>query len=297
MPHTLLLADDSVTTQRVVELTFANEDIAVIAVGDGDRAMAILRDRRPDIVLADVAMPGRNGYELAQHIKQTPALSSIPVLLMTGAFEPVDHARVSLLGCAGVLAKPIEPQALVQRVRELLAGAVRPSATVPAPPAEVTAARAPNDLDDYFDRLDQAFAQRTAVPAETSMPVTSAVAPIAQSSMEASEALEDLDLRRPSEPVPSAEPLLAGAFSALLAAEQSGAAPEAFAEWLPEESEPMPAPAPAAMVTDATIELIVQRVIERLSDRVVRDTVTAIASTTAERLVREEIERIKSNIK
>lgn len=87
-----------------------------------------------------------------------------------------------------------------------------------------------------------------------------------------------------------ATPLLAGAFSALLAAEQAGSAPNAFADWLPEERAPV-------AVSDEMIETIVERVIARLSDTVVRDAVSAIALATAERLVREEIERIKNNIK
>ena len=79
MPRTLLLADDSVTIQRVIELTFADEDIHVVAVSDGDEAIAVLDKTPPDIVLADVGMPGRNGYEVARHIKETPRLAHIPV--------------------------------------------------------------------------------------------------------------------------------------------------------------------------------------------------------------------------
>ena len=85
MSHTLLLADDSVTIQRFIELTFADEDISVIAVGNGDHAIATIRHTPPDIVLADVSMPGLSGYEVARHIKHTPALAHIPVLLLTGA--------------------------------------------------------------------------------------------------------------------------------------------------------------------------------------------------------------------
>ena len=77
--------------------------------------------RTPDIVLADVGMPGRDGYEVAQHIKNTPRLAHIPVVLLTGAFEPIDQARAAAVGCDGVLAKPFEPQLVIGRVKELLA--------------------------------------------------------------------------------------------------------------------------------------------------------------------------------
>ena len=120
--HTLLLADDSVTIQRVIELTFADEDVQVVAVSDGDQAIERLKAATPlDIVLADIGMPGKNGYEVAQYIRQSPKLSHIPVVLLTGAFEPVDQALAAEAGCDGVLAKPFEPQLVISRVKELLA--------------------------------------------------------------------------------------------------------------------------------------------------------------------------------
>ena len=83
MPYTLLLADDSVTIQRVIELTFADQDIQVTAVSDGEQAIQRLETAPPDIVLADIGMPGRNGYEAARFIKQSPNLVHIPVGLLT----------------------------------------------------------------------------------------------------------------------------------------------------------------------------------------------------------------------
>ena len=120
MSHTLLLADDSVTIQRVIELTFADEDIRVIAVGDGQQAIDRITADPPDIVLADTGMPERDGYEVATFIKEDPALAHIPVVLLTGAFEPVDEDRARQVGCDAVLVKPFEPQAVISRVRELL---------------------------------------------------------------------------------------------------------------------------------------------------------------------------------
>jgi CheY-like chemotaxis protein len=192
VPYTLLLADDSVTIQRVIELTFADEDIQVTAVSDGEQAIQRLEAAPPDIVLADIGMPGRNGYEVARFIKQSPRLAHIPVVLLTGAFEPVDQARASEAGCDGVLAKPFEPQLVIGRGKDLLAR--RPAATAvtgapavlssappqeqwaPAPiPATAPSVPAPGQtpaisLDSYFDRLDAAFTNVSAPPAATSGP-------------------------------------------------------------------------------------------------------------------------------
>ena len=120
MSQTLLVADDSVTIQRVFELTFADEDIQVIAVGDGQQAIDQIKADPPDIVLADTGMPERDGYDVATFIKADPALAHIPVVLLTGAFEPVDEDRERQAGCAGVLVRPFEPQVVIDRVRELL---------------------------------------------------------------------------------------------------------------------------------------------------------------------------------
>ena len=136
MSHKLLLADDSVTIQRVIELTFAGEDVQVIAVGDGQQAVDQIGTERPDIVLADIRMPERDGYEVGEFVKSNPNLKHIPVLLLTGAFEPVDEARARAIGCDGVLVKPFEPQQVINRVRDLLAGRrlAAPWATPPGGP-------------------------------------------------------------------------------------------------------------------------------------------------------------------
>jgi CheY-like chemotaxis protein len=190
MPHKLLLADDSVTIQRVIELTFADEDVQVIAVGNGQAAIDFVQRERPDIVLADVGMPERNGYEVAAFIKGDPATAHIPVVLLTGAFEPVDEARARSVGCDGVLVKPFEPQIVISRVKDLLAGkqppgmwgtgpvahgAVRQAAQgfESRPPA---AGSAVDPLEAYFDHLDAAFSSGPAA-AGTEPPLTIPAAP------------------------------------------------------------------------------------------------------------------------
>jgi len=181
MSHKLLLADDSVTIQRVIELTFADEDVEVTAVGDGQLAIDRLDIDPPDIILADIDMPKRDGYEVAAYVKSRPKLAHIPVVLLTGAFEPIDQARAAAAGSSDVLAKPFEPQMVINRVKELLgrkrqdgAPEYAPSAppaapqpaAAPAPPPQAVSApsvhrpsndNAPVSLDDYFDQLDAAF--------------------------------------------------------------------------------------------------------------------------------------------
>lgn len=121
MPKTVLLADDSLTIQRVVTLTFANEDVTITSVSDGDQAVESISRKRPDLVLADIAMPGRSGYQVAEFVRSRPELSELPVLLLAGAFDHIDEAHVRTVGADGVLTKPFEPKALIGHVKQLLA--------------------------------------------------------------------------------------------------------------------------------------------------------------------------------
>lgn len=118
--HTLLLADESVTVQRVIALTFAEQEIRVVSVPDGRQAMDRMTAEAPDIVLAGTTLPQVSGYDLAQFMRSTPALKDVPVLLLSGAFENVDEARLAASGANGILEKPVEPTVVIGRVKELL---------------------------------------------------------------------------------------------------------------------------------------------------------------------------------
>jgi len=333
VPQTLLLADDSVTIQRVIELTFADQDIDVVAVSDGDQAIARLDALPPDIVLVDVGMPGKSGYEVAAYVKQSPRLSHIPVVLLTGAFEPVDEALAAGAGCAGVLAKPFEPQLVIGRVRELLDASSRgligsdagtsgdSPAAVDAPPQDGA-----ESIDDYFDQLDAAFSNLSARPSPPTAPASpeidwfglkhgsSASMAEPQPAMDHAEPAPEPVWARTVPPVPASPPPQADDFAALLEVEQAGPPPatpepipapmaaipaaeipevEVSATAVPAAAVSVPAPAAAPVaVTDDLVAQISARVLLQLTDRVVRETVAEIA----ERLIRDEIERLKSSI-
>ncbi|HLG13481.1 MAG TPA: response regulator [Blastocatellia bacterium] len=142
MASKILLADDSITIQKVVNLTFADEGIEVIAVSNGELAQRRLPEINPDLVLADIFMPGKNGYELCDFIKQSAQFRHIPVVLLVGAFEPFDPTEARRVQADHHLTKPFESRTLVETVRALigkqgrpatgpLASAPRPSASVP----------------------------------------------------------------------------------------------------------------------------------------------------------------------
>jgi CheY-like chemotaxis protein len=332
MNQTLLLADASATIQRIVELTSATENIAVVPFSNGEHAIASLDRNVPDIVLADVGMPGRSGYEISRYIKNSPPLAHVPVLLLTGAFEPVDQTKALEAGCDGILIKPFEPQFVINRVKELL--------RKPKPGTKEA------EVEEYFEELDKAFANLTA-----SAPPAVLMEPLVESTLAAG---VDLSIAH-DEPLyqGSIEPELSAVFPMIAVPESAGhvtpdplpvapdpvplalmgaelpkvapiaavppappaatpasAAPrpslaEAFTALLAAERSgngtgalrPALVPSAKPMPVDDIVEQVTRRVIEQMTDSVVRETVSNIVSAAAERLVQEEIERIKSNIK
>ena len=148
---TLLLADDSVTVQRVIGLTFATEDFRIVTVSDGQAAIDRIKSQPPDIVLAGAAMPNVNGYDVASFVRSQPALNRMPVLLLTGAFETVDPERLKASGANGVLEKPLDPTTVITRVKDLLGikGGARPG---PAPGTFDTSDEMPIDRNERLQR-------------------------------------------------------------------------------------------------------------------------------------------------
>src|SRR5207245_9356529 len=93
----------------MVGLALKDQGIDVVAVGNGEAAVRKISDVRPDLVLADVFMPVRNGYEVCQYVKRDASLSHIPVILLVGAFDPLDEQEAQRVDADGVLKKPLVP--------------------------------------------------------------------------------------------------------------------------------------------------------------------------------------------
>jgi CheY-like chemotaxis protein len=141
---TILVADDNSNIQKMVSLAFEEHGIDVVAVGNGEAAVRRMPDLNPDLVLADVFMPVRNGYEVCEFVKKDPRFSKVPVILLVGAFDPLDENEARRVGADGVLKKPfVPPDPLIAMVTSALEKAPRPAPVpVAAPPlAEVLVAK------------------------------------------------------------------------------------------------------------------------------------------------------------
>ena len=130
MGRTILLADDSPTIRKIVELTFSETEYRIEVAATGTEALETIEAYQPDLVLADVVMPEPSGYELCRTIKASAR--PIPVLLLAGTFEPFDEGLARECGADGHLVKPFESRTLRLRVEAL----IEQGAAAPVAPAE-----------------------------------------------------------------------------------------------------------------------------------------------------------------
>ncbi len=315
MSRTILLADDSVTIQKVIELTFMDEDYEVIAVGNGDEALEKLDEITPDFVIADVHMPGASGYEVAKHSKSLRP--EIPVLLLVGTFEPFDEAEAERSGCDAFLKKPFDSQELQRLVEELSAEAAGEATTIeeaapwgaPEPAAEEVEARAPESTSEPFaigldddetrpetlveppDLLDLPEAELPELEAEPDAPAVGAVAgwgpeegAEAPGATQADAAIFELE---PEDLSGSGEELELPA--------------ELPAEPAPEPAEP-PAvapgaePAAASPLSDEDVDRIARRLLELVGDRPVREVAWEVVPDLAEVVIRDRLRQLETQV-
>ena len=134
---TIYFIDDSATMREVIKIAFRRENINVVACNDAASALAMIEQERPAIVITDVIMPDKDGYEVCQYIKQHPVLGKTPVILMSGVVNRAVAEKAFAVKADELIRKPFQPQDLITRVKHLL----YPGAPVQAaPPPEAASA-------------------------------------------------------------------------------------------------------------------------------------------------------------
>jgi CheY-like chemotaxis protein len=170
---TVYFIDDSATMREVIKIAFRRENINVVAYNDAASALLQIESSKPDIVITDVIMPDKDGYEVCQFIKGHAHLSEIPVILMSGVVNKQVAERAFSVKADELIRKPFQPQDLITRVRHLLKSSATPAIPAPPPMAAATAAAA---LSSIF----QQPAKARPAAAAASMPVAApALAPVA----------------------------------------------------------------------------------------------------------------------
>src|SRR6266481_3778763 len=139
---TVYFIDDSATMREVIKIAFRRENINVIACHDAASAFAQIELQAPDVVITDVIMPDKDGYEVCQHIKHHPTLSKTPVILMSGVVNKAVADKAFAVKADELIRKPLQPQDLITRVRHLLNPAAVAPVAVPAAAAAASSAAA-----------------------------------------------------------------------------------------------------------------------------------------------------------
>lgn len=318
----ILLADDSVTMRKVAELAFGDAGMDVSTAIDGQTAMEAFVREQPDIVLADVGLAGTSGYQICEMIKQDEATNHIPVLLMVGAFEPFDETEAERVGADGFLMKPFNPiREVISKIRELLDRDGN-SETVSFNISESTsdAGIDPDDIESLYvsslvetTRVEEVFLGDMMPPddiepddelIEKETPTAAQTSPFERivddeffdepghgddlhaefsETIEISHPTENIDIDLPAIEAEPAE------FEEIL-----NKVEEEPAKSIGPFDEPAAAditPSPSVDVTEEMIDRIVERVLAKLTDTVVRDVAREEVPRVAERLMREALEQ------
>ena len=265
MRQTILLADDSPTIQRLVNQTFADTRFDIVTVNNGDAAIRKFDEIEPDVVLADIYMPGKNGYEVCAHVRNHATLSATPVILLVGAFDAFDEAIANRAGASAHITKPFEPRALVELV------------TSKAP--STTKARKPAPEDRPVKAAEPAIPQPESVnTVQIVEPVQKAETPSPSLRLE-KPAKKEIQpaVETPSEPAAVAESSdilgLASLFPSEAATGQGNV---------------------AAHLTEEEIDRIADRVIRKMSAKAVESIAWDVVPDIAVKILRDELKKTNS---
>ena len=129
MPR-LVLADDNLTTQRMVELALEAEGYEVLPFSDGTEALEYILNNEVDVVLANVSLPGLDGYSLCAQLAEEPDKAGVPVVLLVGALAEVEEKKAREADCAATLSKPFSTSGLLEVVTKAREAAAEEPATV-----------------------------------------------------------------------------------------------------------------------------------------------------------------------
>jgi CheY-like chemotaxis protein len=177
---TVVFIDDSATMREVIKIAFRRENIDVVAYADAASALPNIEQSTPDLVITDVIMPDKDGYEVCQHIKQHPRLSNTPVILMSGVVNRAVAEKAFSVKADELIRKPFQPQDLITRVKHLLKSETEAPATAPVNAAAALSsifATAPTNGGPK-PRITVPAPTPVAVPVLETMPVSVPPAPV-----------------------------------------------------------------------------------------------------------------------
>jgi CheY-like chemotaxis protein len=163
----VLIVDDSISVRKALERLLAARNMEILVSESGEQAMEVLSQHTPDLMVADVVMPGMSGFDLSRRTKAEPRLASMPVLLISGIVNPEVQNQAADAGALDIIKKPFMPNDVLPLIDKALAGAAERAAANPAAPAVAApvapAASAPAAASTSFDAVLKSLLGRSTI--------------------------------------------------------------------------------------------------------------------------------------
>ena len=188
---TILVADDSLSVRKVAERQLIEAGLEVALVSNGEEALSWLNTSRADLVIADVIMPDKSGYEVCAFVRSNPALADTPVLLVSGFVDEEVTRQAEACRADGIIKKPFQGAALRERVLELLsarkADAIQAPAHAPAPPGEGLGRGIPDSTTSAIRALEKLLAEQEKALEQASLLIKDLAARLAEAENQTAE--------------------------------------------------------------------------------------------------------------
>lgn len=301
MGERILLADDSFTIQKVISLALADEPFEIRTVSNGDAVMDTIREFKPDLILLDINLSGKSGYELCEIIKSSPLYSHIPVVLLRGTFEPYDPERLKTLKFEDIITKPFDSAIFSSKVKEILRKKKEeptyptslPEETkeegIPLPPSEE-----PFFSEKFEIEPEESGKVEEPIFAGKTWESIAEEAILGEEGEEINPFLEEEVVEGPKKEEVSEAP------SVEIPLEIEALPKKEIAMEKPKE-EHFEAPSfkleeAPIYISDESIEKIAKRVVEMLSPEIIKEVAWEVIPDLAEIIIKEELEKIKKEI-
>ncbi|MGQ9617348.1 MAG: response regulator [Candidatus Aminicenantia bacterium] len=316
MGERILLADDSFTIQKVVSLALADEDYEIRTVSNGDMVMDTIREFKPDLILLDINLSGKNGYELCEMIKSSPLYSHIPVVLLRGTFEPYDPEKLKGLRFEDIITKPFDSAMFSSKIKEILQKRqeveASPSSIPEGLPEQVEEELPfPAEETPFLEKVEvkpekekaeeQIFAGKTweSIAQDTIIGEEEVVNPFLEEEVMEEEKKGEEPFQELSE-IPSDELILDVAGESIPEIPLEIGTPVEEREVTKEEeqfkSPSFKAEETPIYLTAESIEKIAKRVVAILSPDIIKEVAWEVIPELAEIIIKEELEKIKKEI-
>ncbi len=163
MSAKILVADESPTIHKIVAMAFEDEGITVEGISRGVHALEYMAEFQPDIVLADIHLPGVDGYELCRQIKNSPSFGNVRVILLTSDFEDIDQVELEISRADDFISKPFKTEEILQKVKSQLKipGLEKkaPVKTAKSSPEQENSKVIQNEFEDIVNQPEESAAE------------------------------------------------------------------------------------------------------------------------------------------